>query len=102
MKNVSLVSFTQGKLSKDTINLCKKTVMEKCSLDITDLVSRSDGLGKDYKQTLELLRTLNSSICLRESFGISLGQIGLPRRMRVWGLNASSKIIILYCHWNHL
>ncbi|XP_066908142.1 uncharacterized protein RIC-3 isoform X2 [Halyomorpha halys] len=82
-----IFAFQQGKLTKDIVNQCQKTVFESCGVDITQFLMDKVRLGRNYKQMLDEIRSHNSSLCLKQSFGASLGKIGLPRRIRVWGMN---------------
>ncbi|KAG8318128.1 hypothetical protein J6590_010003 [Homalodisca vitripennis] len=82
-----LLSFQQGKLTKEIVNKCNAEVHDKCNVDITDFLNDKVRLGRTYQQMLSELRSLNSSFCLKVNFGISPGLIGAPRRMRVWEAN---------------
>ncbi|XP_024086186.1 uncharacterized protein LOC106670478 isoform X3 [Cimex lectularius] len=82
-----LFAFQQGKLTKEIVHTCQKTVLDKCDVDITEFLNEKVLLGKSYKQMLDEIRSLNSSLCLKRSFGISFKQIGLPRTVRIWGIN---------------
>lgn len=86
-----LVALQQGKLTKQLVDRCQKTVIATCGIDIKQFLIDKVRLGRNYKQMLDEIRTLNSSLCLKHSFGVSLGHIGLPRTIRVWGLNQPSK-----------
>uniref|UniRef100_A0A1B6M4H4 Resistance to inhibitors of cholinesterase protein 3 N-terminal domain-containing protein n=1 Tax=Graphocephala atropunctata TaxID=36148 RepID=A0A1B6M4H4_9HEMI len=79
-----LLSFQQGKLTKEIVHKCNAEVHDKCNIDITEFLNDKVRLGRTYQQMLSELRSLNSSFCLKTNFGISPGLIGAPRRMRVW------------------
>ncbi|CAB0018082.1 unnamed protein product [Nesidiocoris tenuis] len=81
------VFLQQGKLTKDIVNTCQKTVFKQCAIDIVALLNEKVSLGRSYKQLVDDLRSLNSSLCLKHAFGISFNMLGLPRPMRVWGIN---------------
>lgn len=87
-----MLTFQQGKLTKEIVNRCKNEVLSKCDVDITSFLMDKVRLGKTYKQILDEIRSLNSSLCLKQNFGVAPGLIGAPRRMRIWALSASSKV----------
>ncbi|XP_068083777.1 uncharacterized protein RIC-3 isoform X5 [Anabrus simplex] len=80
-------TFEQGKLSKDIVNTCRTEVLNKCDVDITDFLNERVRLGRSYKQMLDDIRTYNHSVCLKVNFGITLGALGTPRRMRIGELH---------------
>uniref|UniRef100_A0A1B6C4L9 Resistance to inhibitors of cholinesterase protein 3 N-terminal domain-containing protein n=1 Tax=Clastoptera arizonana TaxID=38151 RepID=A0A1B6C4L9_9HEMI len=87
-----ILAFQKGKLNKEIINRCKNEVLSKCDIDITSFLLDKVHLGKTYKQILDEIRSLNSSLCLKQNFGVAPGLIGAPRRMRIWAYSASKHI----------
>ncbi|KAL1130049.1 hypothetical protein AAG570_012992 [Ranatra chinensis] len=87
-----LSSFQQGKLTKEIVETCHLSVLQKCGVDITEFLREKVALGKTYRQMLDEIRSLNNSLCLKQNFGISPGLIGLPHRVRVWGVNISKHL----------
>lgn len=85
------ITVVTGKINAAMAEECREIVWQKCRVDITQVLASKSGLNRSYKQFLEELRSLNSSVCLKQSFGVSFGLIGLPRTIRIWGLNRSSK-----------
>lgn len=81
------ITVHTGKMNAAMAEECREIVWQKCRVDITQVLSSKSGLNRSYKQFLEELRSLNSSVCLKQSFGVSFGLIGLPRTIRTWGLN---------------
>uniref|UniRef100_A0A0A9Z8B7 Resistance to inhibitors of cholinesterase protein 3 n=1 Tax=Lygus hesperus TaxID=30085 RepID=A0A0A9Z8B7_LYGHE len=77
----------QGKLTKAIVKTCQKSVLKQCAVDVADLLNEKVNLGRSYKQLVDELRSLNSSLCLKHAFGISFGNLGNPRQMRIWGIN---------------
>lgn len=86
-----ILNFRQGKLTKEIVDRCKNEVFDKCGVDITSFLKEKVRLGRTYKQILDEIRSLNSSLCLKENFGVAPGLIGVPRRMRVWSYTEPSK-----------
>lgn len=86
-----MLNFQQGKLTKEIVDRCKNEVFNKCGVDITSFLKEKVRLGRTYKQILDEIRSLNSSLCLKENFGVAPGLIGVPRRMRIWSYTEPSK-----------
>lgn len=77
----------QGKLTKNIVNTCQASVLKQCAIDVAGLLNEKVNLGRSYKQLVDDLRSLNSSICLKHAFGISFGNLGNPRQLRIWNIN---------------
>ncbi|XP_073994877.1 RIC3 acetylcholine receptor chaperone isoform X2 [Rhodnius prolixus] len=86
------ITVVTGKINAAMAEECREIVWQKCRVDITQVLASKSGLNRSYKQFLEELRSLNSSVCLKQSFGVSFGLIGLPRTIRIWGLNRSKHL----------
>ena len=55
-----IFAFQQGKLTKDIVNRCQKTVFDSCSIDIKQFLMDKVRLGRTYKQMLDEIRSINS------------------------------------------
>ncbi|KAK9498031.1 hypothetical protein O3M35_003916 [Rhynocoris fuscipes] len=81
-----LTAYT-GQMNAIIAEACRDAIWNKCHINITEILLSKTGLNRSYKQFVDELRSLNSSICLKQSFGISFVPIGLPRTIRTWNIN---------------
>ncbi|RZF48391.1 hypothetical protein LSTR_LSTR007558 [Laodelphax striatellus] len=87
-----VMNFQQGKLTKEIIDRCKNEVMTKCDIDITTFLEEKARLGQSYKQILDDVRSLNSSLCLKENFGVTPNSLGAPRYLKIWTLTTAKHL----------
>lgn len=85
------------KLTPQSASLCREEILARCGIDLSTFLAERERLGKSYKQVLEEIRSFNSSLCLKMSFGIPLSQLGTPHLIRYHILMPHSKNYIKFC-----
>ncbi|XP_044737245.1 uncharacterized protein LOC123299089 isoform X2 [Chrysoperla carnea] len=71
------LAFESGKLSNDIIEKCRSKVLSTCGVDIALFLKENVLLGRTYRQILDELRSVNSSLCLKYNFGVSADALGV-------------------------
>lgn len=74
----------EGFLSgKEIISRCRAEVLKACGIDISAVLQEQVRLGTTVKQILDEVRSLNGSLCLKYSFGLSPWKLGVPHRITI-------------------
>lgn len=76
---------------KEIYQNCRKEVNETCGIDLSDVLQERFRLGKNVKQILDEIRSLNGSLCLKYNFGVAPWSLGVPHRITVKMSPYSSK-----------
>ncbi|XP_011299815.1 ABC transporter F family member 4 [Fopius arisanus] len=71
-----------NKLTSQSASFCRDEVLARCGIDLSSFLAEKERLGKTHKQVLEEIRSFNSSLCLRNNFGVPLAQLGTPHLIR--------------------
>lgn len=82
-----------NKLTLQSSNFCRDEILARCGIDMSSFLADKERLGKSHKQVLEEIRSFNSSICLKNHYGISLSKLGIPHLIRYHILMPHSKTI---------
>lgn len=62
--------------------LCRSEVLQTCGVDIIGLLKEDHSITPEYKKSLGQLRTFNTSLCMKMNYGVDVGGIGLPRKIK--------------------
>lgn len=84
-------ALKSNKLTAQSASFCRDEVLARCGIDLSSFLAEKERLGKTYKQVLEEIRTFNSSLCLKNQFGVPLSQLGTPHLIRYHILMPHSK-----------
>ncbi|XP_044007925.1 uncharacterized protein LOC122852284 isoform X2 [Aphidius gifuensis] len=71
-----------NKLTLQSSNFCRDEILARCGIDMSSFLADKERLGKSHKQVLEEIRSFNSSICLKNHYGVSLSKLGIPHLIR--------------------
>lgn len=82
LKKSEKFDIVLNKLDNKAFERCRSLINSTCSIDIQTLLKDKIRLDPNYKSTLEQLRTVNSSFCLKYHFDINLDVIGVPHRLK--------------------
>lgn len=66
-------------ISKPTANLCRHEILKQCGVDVLLLLKENAVITKEYIKSLNQIRSFNTSHCLKITFDLDVGEIGLPR-----------------------
>ncbi|XP_035710304.1 uncharacterized protein LOC110853549 isoform X3 [Folsomia candida] len=67
-------------ISKPAANLCRNEILKQCGVDVLLLLKENAAMTKEYKKSLNQIRSFNTSHCLKISYGVDVvEEIGLAR-----------------------
>lgn len=66
-------------INRPMANVCRYEILKQCGVDVLLLLKENAVMTKEYKQTINQLRSFNTSHCLKISFGVDVAEIGLPK-----------------------
>lgn len=66
-------------ISKPMTNVCRNEVLKQCGADILPLLKENADKTKEYKNSLNQIRSFNTSHCLKVSYGVDVTELGLAR-----------------------
>lgn len=77
---------------KEIVQKCRKEVLETCGIDISVVLQDQVRLGRNVKEILDQIRSLNGSLCLKYNYGVDPWRLGVAHRVTVkTASDASSK-----------
>ncbi|KAI5692202.1 hypothetical protein M8J75_004311 [Diaphorina citri] len=79
---INTITNESKPLSKQAmLNLCYKQLYETCNIDLSNLfkMSQRHELDSSFKQFINIVRTFNSSLCLKYHYHVNFNLIGTPR-----------------------
>ncbi|XP_044263312.1 uncharacterized protein LOC123010468 isoform X2 [Tribolium madens] len=76
----SIINSTNG---KEIVQKCRQKVLETCGIDISIVLQEQVRLGRNLKQILDQIRSLNGSLCLKYNYGVDPWRLGVAHRVTV-------------------
>ncbi|XP_008195611.2 uncharacterized protein RIC-3 isoform X1 [Tribolium castaneum] len=76
----SIINSTNG---KEIVQKCRQEVLETCGIDISVVLQEQVRLGRNLKQILDQIRSLNGSLCLKYNYGVDPWRLGVAHRVTV-------------------
>lgn len=91
-----VVNNTTEKTTK--LEKCRQEIFKTCGINITDLISGNKVKDISFnKQTIDEIRSLNGSLCLKLHYGVSLTSLGAIHRLKDYDPTMSKNKPVLIC-----
>lgn len=97
----SVVLNPSPKLSQSALlNLCYQQLQETCNIDLSPLykMSARHEFDSSFKKFLGIVRSYNSSLCLKDHYHVNLNLIGTPHIIKSTVMKATSLINVKNDH----